>query len=832
MEAFVTELSSKGYHPTGIALDGKIHRFSRDGSTDNGWYIGWLNHSVKDGSQYIVAEFGDWKTGERHTHKPSNLRLSTADKQAIKVQMEECKKKSEIEKMDRQNEAAIKAEKYWKTAATVGSTPYMEKKRISELFGARIHDGILQIPVRDIDGKLRGIQYIKDTYKRFLTGTKVDGCFHTIGEIESDAFLCEGFATGCSIYQATGKTVVIAFNAGNLISVAKELNKKYPDLRIIVCGDDDRFTITNGEEANIGREKAERAAMMCHGATVFPVFESDEPSEAGGKGPTDYNDLHCREGIEKVRRQILNDEREVKAGFIPLGYDEGTFFFYHIPSKDIVKATSFTKSQMFQIAPADYWSEKYPQKNGDSDMSSAINDIIQMSKKIGPFNSTRVRGTGVWIDEERVVVNLGRNLVVDGREMGLSSLKSWYIYIQTKNRLPPMSKPLSVEECKHLLDACTSLKWRDSKSGYLLAGWLFNARIAGALSVRPHIWLTGGSGTGKSTVMDRLVEPALGCQEGKIYLQGSSTEAGIRQRMKCSSIPPIFDEFETTGDGSKERIANLVELLRNTWSSTKGSVVKGSSGGLSIEYNLQFAALVSSIRVNLDNDADRSRFSILELAPHGNDLKHWAMVKEALKKINEQYGERLFARASSMVPIVKKSQKRFADALAGQVNQRYGQQVGMLLAGYWALTNDDAISAELAESLVRELDLVEEKNELEMTDEMECLYHLLSWKITVRNHLPMGGNEQREMSIGEVLLSHDFEQTKAYGIKREGDRIVIADYHSELTKIFKSTHWVSWHLSLRRLEDAIKGKPTRFFGRTIRSTSLPLSSIAHVGICN
>ena len=819
MQSFLAELSAKGFNPEQVILDGKIHRFSRNGSKDSAWYIGWQNHSVKDGSQYIVAEYGDWKTSEYNLFKPDASRLTPADKQAIKTQMDECKKRAEEEKRIRQNEASIKAEKYFFSSKTIGRTEYMDRKKIDGLFGVRIYEGMLQVPLTDVEGKLWGLQYISESGKRFLSGCRVDGCFHVIGDIDDECYLCEGYATGASIYQATGKATIIAFNAGNLVSVSKQLRLKFPDLTITVCGDDDKFTTDkNGEKVNAGRDKGDRAALMAHGKAIYPMFENED-----GK-PTDFNDLHCREGIEKVRQQICSDESEVKAGFVPLGYDEGTFFFYHIPSKDIVKVNTFSKAQLYQVAPAEYWAERYPAQKSDADLSAAINDLIQMSKKIGPFDSTRIRGTGVWLDDGRVVINLGNSLIVNGRELALSAIRSWYIYIQTRNRLPVMSSPLSADECKPLIDACLSLKWRDSKSGYLLAGWLFTSRIAGALPIRPHVWLTGGSGTGKSTLMDRLIEPSLGCVKGKIYLQGSSTEAGIRQRMKCSSVPTIFDEFETTGEGSKDRVNNLVELLRNTWSETKGCVVKGSASGASVEYSLRFSALVSSIRVNLENDADRSRFSVLELSPHENDLKHWEFVKKYLIKIDECFGERLFARSAKMVPVVIKSHEVISNILSGKVNQRFGQQVGMLLAGYYALTNDEVITKEMAEAIISEMNLTDEKSEAGVTDEIECITHLMSYKIMVREATAFG-NSQREMSIGDALADGYHDCVVAYGIKRDNDRLLISDNHAELSKIYRNTRWVSWRMSLRRLSGARHGVVARFGGVLSRTTALPIEII-------
>lgn len=828
MQKFLSELHANGYFPDQVTLDGKIHRFGRNNSKDNAWLIGWTNHSVTDGSAYIVAEYGDWRTGEKISYKPSGKTLSTADRQAIKAQFEDARKRADEEKKIRNKEAADKAQKYFSSALETGRTNYMDRKKIAELYGARIFNGVLQIPLRDTEGNITGLQYISDTSKRFLTGSKIDGSFHLIGSIENDLIICEGYATGASIHQATGLPVAVAFNAGNLVAVAKALRIKYNDINMIVCGDDDRFTVINGDPVNNGRIKGDKAAMVCHGSAKYPVFSSDEPGEGDSKGPTDFNDLHCREGLERVRSQIIETESEIAVGFIPLGYDDGTFYFYHVPSKDVVRATTFCKAQFYQIAPAEYWEERYPAQKVDFDQSVAMNDLIQMSKKVGPFDSTRIRGTGVWLDEGRIVVNLGHSLVVDGKELALSAIRSWYIYIQTRNRLPPMSIPLSARECKPLIDACLSLKWRDPKAGYLLAGWIFNARISGALPTRSHVWLTGGSGTGKSTVMDRLIEPALGCVKGKIYLQGSSTEAGIRQRMKCSAVPAIFDEFETTGIGSKERVGNLVELLRNTWSETKGSVVKGSANGTSVEYALRFSALVSSIRVNLDNDADRSRFSVLELLPHNNDKEHWTFVKKLLKQISSEFGERLFARSAKMVNTIIRSRDVISDVLAGNINQRYGQQVGMLLAGLWAMMSDDPIDHETAVGLVSELSLIDEKIDADITDEFECFAHLMSHKIMVRLSSGLGPAETREMSIGDCIVSGYADHVIPYGIRVEKERIFIADNHAELHRIFDKTRWISWKMSLRRLPGIEKNALVRIAGMVTRATSIPLSFMREV----
>ena len=670
MQQFLAEAQANGYAIPTPTLDGKIHRFEHQGSKDAGWYIGFQNHAVRSGDVYTVAQYGDWKSRNEFTYKPDGKSLTKEDQDAIKRQLAEASQRAAEEKRLRQIEAADKAERLFKRGADVPESDYLARKKIPGLFGAKtmlVDEGrAVLVPVVDEDGKLWGVQTIQpDGSKRFLAGQRVDGCFHQIGAAPEDtAYICEGFATGVSIYQAMGakRPVFCAFNAGNLMSVAKALHRKHPGIRWIICGDDDRFL----NSGNVGREKAEKAAMVCQGAAKFPLFASEDNK------PTDFNDLHTLEGLDVVRSQ-LDEPVSLDNGFMFLGYDEDTHFYYVFSARGIVKTSTYSEVQMLRLAPLSYWQAAYPSKTGVA-WQTARDELIQKSQRVGPFDSFRVRGTGVWLDNGRTVVNNGLSLAVNDQPQSMAGFDSRYVYIQTRNRMPPMhARPLTTDDTRPLRDACALIKWRDEKSGYLLAGWLAIARIASALPIRPHVWLTGSSGAGKSTVMDRVVRPALGCEAGKLYLQGGSTEAGIRQAIKADCLPIIFDEFETNNDQTKERVAATVELLRQSWSSTQGCILKGSANGIASQYALSFAALVSSIRVNLENDADRSRFAVIEMLPHGNEPEHWRQLKAAIKQIDEDYGERLFARSCRLVKTILKSYDALSSALAGHVSQRFGQ---------------------------------------------------------------------------------------------------------------------------------------------------------------
>jgi len=817
MQNVVSHLRANGFDIPDFQPDGTIRRFPRNGSKDSGWYIAWQNARLNTGEHYYVVQYGDWRTNESFTYKPD--KLTRAENVAIDEQIKERQNRIQKEREKVQLETADTAERRFNSASKVGETPYMARKKIPHLFGAGIYLDRLQIPMRDVPGMIWNLQTIfPDGEKRFMKGGRKKGTFHVIGEpIGETVNVCEGFATGSSLYQATGVTTVVAFDASNLIEVVSELVKAYPKTTVIVCGDDDRKN-----EENPGRKKAEKAALLSSGIAIFPTFPE------GDMTSSDINDLHLLVGLEQVKEQIIGRPAEQKTGFIPLGYDEANYFFYHIPSKDIVKASTFSPMQMYRIAPMDYWAARYPTKKGGVDLHTAAHDLIQQSSEIGPFDSTRIRGTGVWLDRKRVVINTGHSLIVNRKEMALSALDSRHIYIQTRNRMPPIhDRPLTATEGRAILHLCNSFKWKSNTDGYILAGWLTQARIAGALPIRPHIWITGGKGTGKSTLMERLVAPLLGSPKGKMHLIGASTEAGIRQALKASSLPIIFDEIESTTKQSQERIESIIELARIAWSTSQGKILKGSAGGSSVEYQMHFSALFSSIRVKLDNDADRSRFTVLELGEHGDSPEQWSELNAQLLTITEEQGERIFARACSLVPEITESSRILGVHLARAVTQRYGQQIGANLGAAWMLHNDQVITDAQAERLVeRFVGDTEDETESELSDEAECLLMLMTRMVSLRNV----NGFMNEMSIGDAIKDDYWHAAiRLYGIRVDGERFWVANNHHELAEHYKNTRWKGhWPLALKRLPGAKVEGTSRFGGRelkTTRSVSLPISLI-------
>ncbi|WP_205341529.1 PriCT-2 domain-containing protein [Denitrificimonas caeni] len=206
---------------------------------------------------------------------------------ARKLAIESERKEAEAYKLHRQKQAATKAQYLWcKSDTASAGHSYLLKKNVSPL-NLRQSEGVLLVPL-SANGVLMNLQRIyPNGTKRFLAAGKVHGCYSAIGHIKAGQplYICEGWATGASIHADTGHAVACAMNAGNLLSVGRQLSLCYPDSILIIAGDDDRNTEAEGK-GNPGVEAATQTAIALGCAMVLPAFPADAPLEL-----SDFNDL-------------------------------------------------------------------------------------------------------------------------------------------------------------------------------------------------------------------------------------------------------------------------------------------------------------------------------------------------------------------------------------------------------------------------------------------------------------------------------------------------------------------------------------------------------------
>jgi putative DNA primase/helicase len=165
---------------------------------------------------------------------------------------------------------------------------------------------------------------------------------------------------------------------------------------------------------------------------------------------------------------------------------------------------------------------------------------MQQCRAKGIFDEAKVKGVGVWKDKDIYLINTGDSLYYDNGYHALDSLKGDTIY-EIGPKLPELSN--GVCDTNLILLLLNTVSWKRMDSARFLAGYLVVAPVAGAINWRPHLWLTGGAGTGKTTIMQSVIKPMLGpmCH----YFLGNTSEAGLRQITRNESKAVICDEFET-----------------------------------------------------------------------------------------------------------------------------------------------------------------------------------------------------------------------------------------------------------------------------------------------
>jgi phage/plasmid primase-like uncharacterized protein len=274
--------------PEMILADGDIHRFSTNGkaSDDSGWYVLHVD-GVPAGA------FGCWRQGieqKWRARKPSSL--SPKELQEYRRNLRASKQRRDEEAAQRRRQAAQEARRILEATEPATVHPYLKKKGVGAN-GARKRESELVLPIYDESGQLCSLQFIDEIGgKRFLPGGKVGGGYYPIGRLGSVLYVCEGFATGASIREATGAAVAVAFNAGNLEPVARAMRAKHPELEIVLAADND--VRSDGRE-NTGVAKATEAAIAAGARLVVPGLDGSK---------CDFNDLHIARGLDAVRESV------------------------------------------------------------------------------------------------------------------------------------------------------------------------------------------------------------------------------------------------------------------------------------------------------------------------------------------------------------------------------------------------------------------------------------------------------------------------------------------------------------------------------------------------
>jgi putative DNA primase/helicase len=213
-------------------------------------------------------------TGDKVTHfddKPTDkAELDRWQKEAKAAQQQAYR-----EQQKKYEQAAIRSRSTWFDYAIAPDTkhPYLVNKRLKPYGIKQLHNQIV-IPVYAFTtGTIQSLQLIEvNGSKRFLTRGKMSGGYFATRPYKTgeQIVIAEGWATSQSLAQQwhVDGWHVCAFNANNLIIVAKLIRSRYPFATIIIAADND--------ESGAGQMAAAQAAKAVGASVSMPEFTAEE----------------------------------------------------------------------------------------------------------------------------------------------------------------------------------------------------------------------------------------------------------------------------------------------------------------------------------------------------------------------------------------------------------------------------------------------------------------------------------------------------------------------------------------------------------------------------
>ena len=291
-----------------LIADGKIQRcdvVGKKGGRDGAYLLNLYPN-------FAAGGFQNWTDGagwQKWWYRKPGWTPTPEEQAEIDEAIEQARTEAEKERAEAEAVALAKARRMWADANLASPEhPYCARKGVKPdgLRSWRFADGTtsLLVPVLDGEEKLMSLQYIpEEGKKKFKRDCRVGGGHFWVCEPSADPAgticICEGWATGESIYQATQHNVVIAFFAGNMLAVAEWVRARNPQAKIILCADDDWRT-----EGNPGLTKAREAAAKVNGYLAVPKFDANR-----GEKDTDFNDMVRATGAELVKAVIEKPSR-------------------------------------------------------------------------------------------------------------------------------------------------------------------------------------------------------------------------------------------------------------------------------------------------------------------------------------------------------------------------------------------------------------------------------------------------------------------------------------------------------------------------------------------
>ena len=451
----------------------------------------------------------------------------------------------------------------------------------------------------------------------------------------------------------------------------------------------------------------------------------------------------------------------------------------------------------------------------------AISRVLsEAAARLPLFDGSEIRGPGVWAEQGGIAVNDGRTVTYLGQKYvgGCVIGSNVYVCSAPKNMPTSGGETFTEKDLVEFKNAFLNCGFRAPIHAKMVAGWTAIAPVCGSLNWRPHIWITGNAGSGKSWLAS-FIGAMLG--DAKVVVQSDmTTEAGLRQVTAMSALPVIFDEADVSPERAQS-FQHVIALARASSSPDAPKIVKGTVSGKSFPFHAKSAFLFSSIVPQLVHEQDKSRFFVAELKnpeeindeerrkAHGICDKAYAR----LRNKSSAFFAFCFQNHAKIFALVEKA-KKLLDGMG--LKTRECDLIAPLVAG-WCLVSGEKPEAVCAEYKNRE------NADAATQAHKSAAEYLTNAKIEYSTFTVSSALEALESSGAHEMKEAARSALRSLGIDFDGEHLYLVKNCKQLDKVFAGTAFErNYMLVLSRTPGAKDHHVRRMWGgKATRCLMLP-----------
>jgi putative DNA primase/helicase len=495
-----------------------------------------------------------------------------------------------------------------------------------------------------------------------------------------------------------------------------------------------------------------------------------------------------------------------------IGYDTNSYWFLLGNQRQpyAIQKGGFTGSKLGELASPEWWSvHDCLGDKGAIDVTAAQRLIIDRQNDAGMFDPDILRGSGVWKDNERIVINDGQRIVeLNGKTHDLAEYDGAAVYVRSSVRFGDMTGDQSADdEGRALVRLMTAQGWAREIDGIAALGWSLIAPFGGLLRFRPHIWISGRKGSGKTYVLDNIIRELCGPfgHEGS----GKDTEPGIRRTLNMDARPVTLDEMEPKGK-AKENVTKILDLARNASSDGSGRVTMADGKG-TVSFLIRSCFCFASVNTIISEGAAiASRIISCELEAPKTPADERAKIQESKSLYTQamkggdgsRYRRRIFRALPRILKDIEQLRQILPEHFGGA---READLWAPILAAAWAVQSTESVTGK---SGVLWLDAVlgaeASTRQKLMEDEDRVIEHILGATIE--------SDDRKKKTVAEWLLlasnlddgyAHAADLVQRYGLKimvSQGARVLaVATGFDALSRLLRDTPYeASYDAQIRR----------------------------------